>query len=103
LPAATRLWPELCATPPDIADVVATDAHYGLYLSRQAIEIANFRADEALALADGICFDSIAGLSPEMVERLTAAQPATFGAAVRVAGVTPGALSALLAHVRRAA
>ena len=102
-PAATRLWPELCATPSDIADVVATDAHYGLYLSRQAIEIVNFRADEALALADGICFDSIAGLSPEMVERLTAGQPATFGAAVRVAGVTPGALSALLAHVRRAA
>ncbi len=101
--AAIRLWPELRATPSDIAGVIATDAHYGQYLSRQAVEIAAFRADEALLLADDISFDRIAGLSVEMVERLTAAQPTTFGAAVRVAGVTPGALGALLAHVRRAA
>ncbi len=101
--AATRIWPELSATPLDIADVVATDAHYSLYLNRQAIEVASFRADEALLLADDIGFDRIAGLSPEMVERLSAARPATFGAAVRVAGVTPGALGALLAYARRAA
>ena len=56
-----------------------------------------------MTLADDTAFDRIAGLSTEMVERLTAAQPTTFGAAARVAGVTPGALGALLAHVRRAA
>ena len=101
--AATRLWPVLADIALDIGEVVATDARYGVYLDRQAIEIASFRADEGLVLSDEVAFDRIPGLSTEMVERLTAARPATFGAAVRVAGVTPGALGALLAHVRRAA
>lgn len=100
---AMRLWPELAAVPPVIAATVATDMRYGVYLKRQGADIAAFRADEALTLAGGIDFAAIPGLSPEMIERLTAAQPATFGAAVRVAGVTPGALTSLLAHVRRAA
>lgn len=102
-PAATRLWPELAIVPPALAATVATDMRYAVYLDRQAADIDAFRADEALALDDGIAFDEVAGLSPEMVERLDRARPGTFGAAVRVAGVTPGALVSLLAHVRRAA
>ena len=101
--AATRVWPELAAVPPPIAATVATDMRYGVYLARQTADIAAFRSDEALALVGPIDFARIPGLSPEMVERLTAAQPATFGAAARVAGVTPGALTSLLTHVRRAA
>ncbi len=100
---ASRVWPELAAVDPATAAVVAVDARYGVYLARQAGEIAAFRADEALRLADGIAFDRIPGVSPEMAERLDAARPAMFGAAVRVAGVTPGALTSLLAHARRAA
>jgi tRNA uridine 5-carboxymethylaminomethyl modification enzyme len=82
---------------------VATDQRYGVYLARQTNEIAAFRADETLLLDPGVVFARIPGLSPEMIERLDAARPATFGAAARVAGVTPGALVSLLAHVRRAA
>ncbi len=100
---ATRLWPELTAVAPEIAATVATDMRYGVYLARQASEIAAFRADEALLLDPATAFARVPGLSPEMVERLDAARPATFGAAARVAGVTPGALVSLLAHVRRAA
>ncbi len=99
---AVRLWPDLADVAPAIGEVVATDARYGVYLDRQAAEIAAFRDDEALLL-DDTHFAAVAGLSAEMVERLDAARPATFGAAVRVAGVTPGALGALLAYVRRAA
>lgn len=101
--AATRVWPELTAIPPPIAAVVATDMHYRTYLDRQAADIAAFRRDEAIAIADDVDFTRIPGLSPEMVERLTIARPTTFGAAVRTAGVTPGALTSLLSHVRRAA
>ena len=101
--AAVRLWPELAGIATTAADVVVTDCRYGFYLTRQAVEIASFRRDEALQLDNAVDFSRIAGLSTEMVERLQMARPASFGAAVRVAGVTPGALSALLAHVRRAA
>ncbi len=101
--AATRRWPELSTVAAGIAATVATDQRYGVYLARQANEIAAFRADETLILDPGVVFSRIPGLSPEMIERLDAARPATFGAAARVAGVTPGALVSLLAHVRRAA
>ena len=102
-PAAVRLWPELATTAPTIAATVATDMHYAVYLARQADDIRALRADDALCLPVDLAFARVAGLSPEMVERLEAARPASFGAAVRVAGVTPGALTSLLAHVRRAA
>ncbi len=101
--AARRVWPELGGVAPDVAATVATDMRYAVYLERQASDIAALRAEEALRLQDGIDYGAVPGLSTEMVERLTIAQPQSFGAAARVAGVTPGALGALLAYVRRAA
>lgn len=100
---AAAIWPQLATVAPGIAKTVATDQHYCLYLARQARDIAAFRADDALMLDPTIRFAQISGLSPEMIERLEAVRPTTFGAAARVAGVTPGALVSLLAHVRRAA
>ena len=76
---------------------------YRIYVERQAADIAAFRSDEALAIVPDVDYGRIPGLSAEMIERLTRARPATFGAAVRTAGVTPGALTSLLAYVRRAA
>ena len=52
----------------------------------------------------GLSFESIPGLSTEMIERLNAARPATLDHAARVTGVTPAALAALhFAIVKRAA
>jgi tRNA uridine 5-carboxymethylaminomethyl modification enzyme len=101
--AACRLWPELQAIPSAVADEVATDARYATYIERQDADVESFRRDEALMLPATLNYAHVAGLSTEMVERLSAARPATLGAAARVAGVTPSALTALLAHVRRAA
>jgi tRNA uridine 5-carboxymethylaminomethyl modification enzyme len=101
--AATTVWPALATIRADIARQLAVDARYAVYLERQAHDIAAFRADEALRLPADIDYASVGGLSTEMVERLERARPASLGAAARVAGVTPAALSALLRHVKRAA
>jgi len=101
--AACGLWPVLQAIDGDVADSIVIDMRYAIYLERQANDVQGFRRDEALALPDGLDFARVAGLSNEMVERLAIARPSTLGAAKRVAGVTPGALVALLSHVRRAA
>jgi len=86
---------------PALLGEIAEDARYAPYLERQAAEIAALRRDEQLLLPSGIDFAAIAGLSAEMVERLTRAAPATIGAASRIRGITPAALSAILLHSRR--
>ena len=45
----------------------------------------------------------IGGLSNEVREKLEAARPPTLGAASRIEGVTPGALTAVLAYLKSAA
>ena len=87
----------------DLAEEVAEDAAYAPYLARQDSELRELRASEALPLGDNFAYDAIPGLSREMVERLSRAQPGSLAAAGRVPGVTPAALAALLVHARRRA
>jgi tRNA uridine 5-carboxymethylaminomethyl modification enzyme len=56
-----------------------------------------------MRIPDEIDYGSMAGLSNEMVERLTVARPETLAAASRIRGITPAALAAILVHARRAA
>jgi tRNA uridine 5-carboxymethylaminomethyl modification enzyme len=88
---------------PDLAAEMAEDAAYAPYLARQEGELKDLRAGEALSLGEDFPFAAIPGLSREMVERLSAARPATLAAAGRVPGITPAALAALLVHARRRA
>ncbi|HWB47840.1 MAG TPA: tRNA uridine-5-carboxymethylaminomethyl(34) synthesis enzyme MnmG [Stellaceae bacterium] len=96
-----RLWPELAALPPAIAEQLEIDARYTGYLDRQERDIAAFRRDEALTLPEALDYAAIGGLSTEIRGKLAAARPATLGAAARISGVTPAALVALLRHVKR--
>lgn len=84
-------------------DEVVEDARYAPYLDRQASEVAALRANDAVSLAAIDDWSAIPGLSREMVERLGLARPETLGAAARVRGVTPAALSAILLHSRKRA
>ena len=88
---------------PDLAEELSEDAAYAPYLERQDNELRDLRAGEGLLLGDGFPYRGIPGLSNEMVERLSAVQPATLAAAGRVPGITPAALAALLVHARRRA
>ena len=79
------------------------DARYAPYLERQAGEVDALRANDAATLTGIHDWSAIPGLSREMVERLGLARPETLGAAARVRGVTPAALSAILLHSRKRA
>ncbi len=99
---ACQVWPALGEIEPSIGATLATDMHYAIYLERQAADVREYRRNLALPLTV-TDFSRIAGLSNEMVDRLSSARPTTLEAAKRVPGITPGALTALLAHTRRAA
>ena len=95
------IWPELGALRADVAEQLEIDAVYRGYLDRQAADIAAYRRDEALTLPADLDYGGIGGLSAEVRQKLDQARPATLGAAGRIPGVTPAALTALLRHVRR--
>ena len=97
------IWPQIAAWRPDVREQVEIDAAYSGYLDRQTADVEAFRRDEDLRLPAELDYGVIGGLSNEVREKLKAVRPATLGQAGRIEGVTPGALTALLAHVRRRA
>ena len=100
---ALRVWPSLSEVALDIAEIILNDARYASYIARQDLDVARFRRDEGLRLNPAVDYEKLAGLTVEMRERLGAARPATIGAASRLPGITPAALTALLAHCHQAA
>ena len=91
------------AIDPALAGEIEEDAGYAPYLARQEAELRDMRASDGVVLGDHFNFADVPGLSREMVERLSAARPATLAAAGRVPGITPAALAILLVHARRQA
>jgi tRNA uridine 5-carboxymethylaminomethyl modification enzyme len=89
--------------PAAIVDEVVEDARYAPYIERQAEEVARMRREEAVPLAAELDYAAIPGLSHEMIDRLGKARPASLGAAARVRGVTPAALSAIYLYAQRRA
>ena len=97
------LVPELRRFRRELLDEAIQDHRYAPYVARQQREIEALRGDECVRLAVDLDYRSLAGLSNEMVERLSAVRPTTLGAAARVRGVTPAALAAILVHAKRRA
>jgi tRNA uridine 5-carboxymethylaminomethyl modification enzyme len=79
------------------------EASYSGYLDRQDADILAFRRDEDLRLPADLDYGAIGGLSNEAKEKLRTVRPATLGQAARIEGLTPGAVTALLGHIKRAA
>ncbi|MEO7027152.1 MAG: tRNA uridine-5-carboxymethylaminomethyl(34) synthesis enzyme MnmG [Caulobacteraceae bacterium] len=102
-PTLTAVWPELADWPAFAREEIEAAAVYRGYLDRQDADVALFHRDERLHLPGDLDYGALAGLSNEAREKLSAVRPATLGQAARIEGVTAGAMTALLAHVRRRA
>jgi tRNA uridine 5-carboxymethylaminomethyl modification enzyme len=95
-----RIWPELADIAPDAAEQLEIDAHYAGYLERQEADIIAFRKDEALILPGDFDYNAITGLSTECHSKLSTIRPRTLGQAARIDGITPAALTLVLAHLK---
>ena len=98
-----RIWPELAEIRRDVAEQLEIDSRYRGYLARQEAEIATLRRQEALRLPAELDYAAIAGMPGEAVAALTRVRPLSLGAAARVPGVSPAALTLLYRHARAAA
>src|SRR6516165_3155531 len=101
LATLARIWPDISNLDTRIADQLAVDARYAVYLKRQEIDVAAFRKEEAIAIPQDFAFERIAGLSTELRQKLERDRPASLGQAARLDGMTPAALLLLLAHLKK--
>ncbi|MFN0114845.1 MAG: tRNA uridine-5-carboxymethylaminomethyl(34) synthesis enzyme MnmG [Paracoccaceae bacterium] len=101
--ALTAIEPGLSDLPEPIRRQLERDALYAGYLSRQSEEAEALRRDEARRIPDGFDYRPVSGLSSELRQKLTRIRPKSIAEAARIEGMTPAALTLLLALTRRAA
>ncbi len=96
-----RIWPAFGELDAKTAAQLEIDAKYHVYLSRQAADVESYRRDENLILGEDLDYATLPGLSNEVRHKLQLYRPRTIGQAGRIDGVTPAALTLLVAHLRR--
>lgn len=105
-PTTTResldvLWPDISQIKAKTYEQLAIDAQYAVYVERQRGDIEAVRRDETRAIPDWLDYAQLPGLSNEMKHKLIAARPQTIAQAQRLEGITPAALTLILAVIRR--
>ncbi|MEO7539402.1 MAG: tRNA uridine-5-carboxymethylaminomethyl(34) synthesis enzyme MnmG, partial [Pyrinomonadaceae bacterium] len=75
------------------------DSLYSGYIDKQDVATERVRHHDSLRVPDDFQFNTIGGLSNEMVERLERARPRNFGQVRNIAGLTPTAVSSVLVHL----
>ncbi|WP_428153378.1 tRNA uridine-5-carboxymethylaminomethyl(34) synthesis enzyme MnmG [Brevundimonas sp.] len=94
-------YPVIAEWSTEVREQVEIDAGYANYLDRQALDAEALRTEEGMILPADLDYAAIGGLSNEVKEKLARVQPRTLGQAGRIEGMTPGALTALLAHAKK--
>lgn len=96
-----RAWPNLGKIRTDVAEQLEIEGRYQGYLIRQRVDIEAFRKDEALRIPFETDYRHIGGLSNEVIGRLTKTRPETIGSMMRMTGITPAAVTAVIAFLKK--
>jgi tRNA uridine 5-carboxymethylaminomethyl modification enzyme len=86
----------------EIRQQIARDALYFNYIERQKRDVAAMQRDEGQKIPKGFDFMVLEGLSNELKGKLDKARPETLAQAGRIDGMTPAAMTLLLAKLRQA-
>lgn len=97
---------EIFELEPIITDIqvitqVETTAKYSGYIDRQNQEINAKATFEVCVIPSAFDYSKIKGLSSEVQQKLIECKPLTLGAASRVPGVTPAAISLLTIYMKK--
>ena len=80
---------------------IEIQAKYAGYIKRQALEIERLKRHEATKIPAKMNYQTIPGLSTEIIQKLMAIRPSTLGQAARIEGMTPAALSIVLIFLKK--
>ena len=95
------LLPESSDVEPEIASQLEKDALYANYIKRQQVDIESLKRDELEVIPLSFKFADLDGLSNELKAKLEVARPENLAQAGRIDGMTPAALTLILANLRR--
>nr|WP_102224132.1 tRNA uridine-5-carboxymethylaminomethyl(34) synthesis enzyme MnmG [Acidimangrovimonas sediminis] len=93
--------PSLAEIAPEIREQLGRDVLYANYIARQHEDVAAMRRDEGQEIPEGFDYGMLSGLSNELKVKLERAQPRSLAQAGRVEGMTPAALTLILAKLRQ--
>lgn len=93
--------PESGPVSEQVAEQIEIDAKYSGYIARQQEDIDRLRVHENTAIPEGFDYLSVEGLSNELKQKLSEAEPQTLARASRIPGVTPAALSLLMVYLKK--
>ena len=86
--------------PPDVIRQIEIQVKYEGYIKRQEQMIEQFKKLENMKIPQDIKFNTIKGLSREVVEKLENIRPLSLGQASRISGITPAAISILMVYIK---
>ena len=87
--------------PESIQEQAEIQVKYDGYIKRQMEQIERFRRLEDVSFPEGFDFNSVIGLTTEVMEKLKKIKPHSFGQASRISGVTPAAISILMVNLKK--
>ncbi|BCH29244.1 tRNA uridine 5-carboxymethylaminomethyl modification enzyme MnmG [Mesorhizobium sp. L-8-10] len=96
------VWPQLHEIDAATAEKLETEARYAVYLERQEADSAAIRREELRIIPQGLDFSMVPGLSNELKQKISERRPQSIADAQRIDGMTPAALSLMIAHIRNA-
>lgn len=79
---------------------IEIEIKYRGYIERQNEHISNFENNENIRIPSDFKFEKIKSLSAEALEKLKSVKPASIGQAMRIAGVRPSDISAIMIYMR---
>lgn len=96
------LVPDFAVVEAEVRTQVARDALYAQYLDRQQNEITELRKDQEMRIPEDFVYLGLPGLSNELAAKLNRLRPGSLADAAKIEGMTPSALTLILAHLRKA-
>jgi len=97
----SKIWPQFNSLDAKVREQVEIEASYAVYLERQEADIAAMRKEEERLIPVDFDYSHLSGLSNELTQKLEKIRPVNLGQAARIEGITPAALTLILAHLRK--
>lgn len=97
----SAIWPELVDIDEEIRHQISCDARYSGYVARQASEVAAMRRENGRLIPVEFSYSTLGGLSTELKLKLEDIRPISLGQAGRIEGMTPAALTLILAGLKK--